>query len=271
MGLFFMFMFLLLWLFFIISCCFSAIIRKAKSFAAPIFAISALVKIGASQDKPHGFLYTVSPLKYPPITAVSSILDNLLMKNSSTSLARRVAAYIRVSTRHDEQSESLEAQRSHFWNVIHRNPNWELVDIYADNGRSATSIKDCLSLRRLLADAQSGKIDLILTKSISRLSRNTVDVLMITRSLRLIGVEIFFEKELISSLDSKCEMLLSILASIAQEESRNISENIKWGILRKMEKGDFTLPYGRFMGYERGTDGRPKIIPKEARIIRRIY
>ena len=197
--------------------------------------------------------------------------DNLLMENLPVPQIRRVVAYIRVSTKNNEQSESLKAQRLHFWNVIHRNPNWELIGIYADEGRSATNIKNRSSLQRLLADARSGKIDLILTKSISRLSRNTVDVLAITRNLRLISVELFFEKELISSLDPKCEMMLSVLASIAQEESRNISENIKWGVLRKMENGDFTLPYGRFMGYKRGADGRPKIISKEARIIRQIY
>ena len=91
------------------------------------------------------------------------------------------------------------------------------------------------------------------------------------RELKLIGVEIFFEKESLSSFDPKCEMLLSILASLAQEESHNLSENIKWGILRKMENGDFALPYARFLGYRKGRDGRPEIIPKEARVIQRIY
>lgn len=91
------------------------------------------------------------------------------------------------------------------------------------------------------------------------------------RELKLIGVEVFFENELLSSFDPKCEMLLSTLASLAQEESHNLSENIKWGILRKMENGDFTLPYARFLGYRKGQDGRPEIIPKEARVVQRIY
>lgn len=91
------------------------------------------------------------------------------------------------------------------------------------------------------------------------------------RELKRIGVEVFFEKESLSSFDPKCEMLLSILASLAQEESHNLSENIKWDILRKMEKGDCALPYARFLGYRKGRDGRPEIIPKEARVVQRIY
>lgn len=184
---------------------------------------------------------------------------------------KRVAAYVRVSTSHEQQIGSLEAQTSYYKNLIHKNPNWSFVGIYIESGRSATNVEGRPVLRKLLADAHGGLVDLILIKSISRLSRNTVDLLIIVRELKLIGVEIFFEKESLSSFDPKCEMLLSILASLAQEKSHNLSENIKWGILRKMENGDFALPYARFLGYRKGRDGRPEIIPKEARVIQRIY
>lgn len=123
----------------------------------------------------------------------------------------------------------------------------------------------------MLNSARSGRIDLILTKSISRFSRNILDTLTTTRELRKLGVEVYFEENHLSSLDPKCELMLSILGGLAQEESRNLSENIRWGIKRKMEKGEFTLPYARFLGYKKGENGRPEIVKREARIIREIY
>lgn len=121
---------------------------------------------------------------------------------------KRVAAYVRVSTSHEQQIDSLEAQTSYYKNLIHKNPNWSFVGIYIESGRSATNVEGRPVLRKLLADAHGGLVDLILIKSISRLSRNTVDLLIIVRELKLIGVEIFFEKESLSSFDPKCEMLV---------------------------------------------------------------
>lgn len=112
---------------------------------------------------------------------------------------------------------------------------------------------------------------MILVKSVSRFSRNTLDTLAITRNLRKLGVEVYFEEQHLSSLDPKCEMMLSIMAGLAQDESRNLSENIKWGIKRKMEKGELVLPYKRFLGYKKGKNGRPEIVKREARVVREIY
>lgn len=152
---------------------------------------------------------------------------------------KRVAAYVRVSTSHGQQIDSLEAQTSYYRNLIHKNPNWSFVGIYIESGRSATNVEGRPVLRELLTDAYAGLIDLVLVKSISRLSRNTVDLLVVVRELKLIGVEIFFEKESLSSFDPKCEILLSILASLTQEKSHNLSENIKWGYPSQDEEGRF--------------------------------
>ena len=123
----------------------------------------------------------------------------------------------------------------------------------------------------MIEDAKNGEIDLILTKSISRFSRNTVDALQTVRELRANNVEVYFEKENIHSMDSKGEMMLTILSSLAQEESRSISENVKWGKEKSMREGNVYMPYGRFLGYKKGEDGRPEIIEEEAIIIRSIY
>lgn len=183
----------------------------------------------------------------------------------------RVAAYIRVSTTQDEQSGSYLAQFDAYRKMILSNPNWKFVSVFGDKGRSGTSINHRPGFNSMLASARARKIDLILTKSISRFSRNVLDILTITRELRKLDIEVYFEEQHLSTADPKYEIFLSIMASLAQEESRNLSENIRWGIVRKMEKGDFTLPYKRFLGYKKGKDGRPEIVKKEAKIIKHIY
>lgn len=162
-------------------------------------------------------------------------------------------------------------QTEYLTKFVRGHNGWMLTDVYEDRGCSGTSVKKRDGFERMLDAAHEGKIDIIVTKSVSRLSRNTVDLLKITRELREIGVEIYFEEHHLSSFDPKCELLLSIMASLAQEESRNLSENIKWGINYKMRKGEFVLPYKRFLGYRKGKDGLPEIIKKEARVVKRIY
>lgn len=184
---------------------------------------------------------------------------------------KRVAAYIRVSTLRDEQADSLDLQAKHFHDLIKSHQDWQFVKTYIENGRSGTNISSRKAFCEMIKDAQTGKIDLILVKSISRFSRNTLDLLEMVRTLKTSDVELFFEVERLSSFDPKSEMMLSIMASLAQEESRNLSENIKWGIARKMEKGEFTLPYSRFLGYKKGRNGRPEIVRSEAKIVKRIY
>ncbi len=184
---------------------------------------------------------------------------------------KRVAAYARVSTEQDAQQNSYEAQIEYYTNYIQSKPDWEFVEVYADEGISGTSYKNRAGFNRMIDDAKAGKIDLILTKSISRFSRNTVDSLTVTRDLKAKGVEVFFEKENISSMDKTAELVFTMLSSIAQEESRSISENVRWGKQRSMEAGKVYVPYRSFLGYEKGEDGLPKIVPEEAEIVRSIY
>jgi DNA invertase Pin-like site-specific DNA recombinase len=184
---------------------------------------------------------------------------------------RRVAAYARVSTGSDEQLSSYEAQVDFYTRHINDNSEWEFVSVYTDEGISGTNMKKRDGFNRMIADALDGKIDLILTKSISRFARNTVDSLVTVRKLKEKGVEIFFEKENIYTLDAKGEMFITIMSSLAQEESRSISENVTWGKKRSMEDGKISLPYKHFLGYEKGEDDLPKIVEEEAKIVRKIY
>ena len=184
---------------------------------------------------------------------------------------KRVAAYARVSTEQDAQQNSYEAQINFYTNYIQSNSEWEFVRIYADEGISGTSYKNRDGFNEMIADAKAGKIDLILTKSISRFARNTVDSLVITRELKRSGVEVYFEKENISSMDNQAELIFTIMSSIAQEESRSISENVRWGVQRSMEAGRVSLPWKSFLGFERGDDGLPRINEEEAKIVRKIY
>ncbi len=184
---------------------------------------------------------------------------------------KRVAAYARVSTDQDEQLSSYEAQVDFYTRYINNNPEWEFVAVYADEGISGTNTKKRDGFNRMVADALSGKIDLILTKSISRFARNTVDTLTTIRQLKSKGVEVYFEKENIYTLDSKGEIMLTIMSSLAQEESRSISENVTWGIRRSMEEGKVSFACKHFLGYEKDSNGQLRIVEEEAEIVRSIY
>jgi len=184
---------------------------------------------------------------------------------------RRVAAYARVSTELNSQQNSYAAQASYYQAYISNRPNWTFAGLYSDRGITGTNYKRRPGFNQMLVDALAGKIDLILTKSISRFARNTVDALTVTRELKANNVEVFFEKENISSMDTTAELIFTIMSSIAQEESRSISENVRWGIQRRMEAGKIVLPYKSFLGYDKGPDGLPKINEQEAKIVRRIY
>ena len=183
----------------------------------------------------------------------------------------RVAAYARVSTEQDEQQSSYEAQVDFYTRHIKNNPEWEFVEVYTDEGISGTSTKKREGFNHMIADALDGKIDLILTKSISRFARNTVDSLTAIRQLKEKGVEVYFEKENIHTMDAKGELMITIMSSLAQEESRSISENVRWGKRKSMSDGKFSLAYSRFLGYEKGENGTLQIVEKEAEIIRKIY
>ena len=184
---------------------------------------------------------------------------------------RKVAAYARVSTDREEQQNSYEAQVSHYTQYIQRNPEWEFVEVYADEGITGTSTKKRDGFNSMIQDALAGKIDLILTKSVSRFARNTVDSLMAVRKLKEHLVEVFFEKENIYTFDSKGELLITIMSSLAQEESRSISLNTTWGKRKSFADGKVSLAYSNFLGYTKGADGNLEIVEKEAEIVRRIY
>ena len=184
---------------------------------------------------------------------------------------RRVAGYARVSTDHDEQLSSYEAQVDYYTNYIKSRPEWEFVGIYTDEGISATNTHRREGFKSMIADAKAGKIDLIITKSVSRFARNTVDSLTTVRELKLLGIEIYFEKENIWTLDSKGELLITIMSSLAQEESRSISENVTWGHRKRFADGKAMIPFSNVMGFERGPDGEILVNQEQAEIVRMIF
>lgn len=186
---------------------------------------------------------------------------------------RRVAGYARVSTDKDEQFSSYEAQIDYYTQMIQRNPDWEFVQVYTDEGITGTSTKRREGFNSMVEDALAGKIDLIITKSVSRFARNTVDSLVTIRKLKEYGVECFFEKENIYTFDGKGELLLTIMSSLAQEESRSISENVTWGQRKRFADGKVSFGYSHFLGYDKGEskDAPPVINEEQAEIVRKIY
>ena len=182
---------------------------------------------------------------------------------------KRVAAYARVSMESERMQHSLSAQVSYYSALIQKNPEWEYAGVFADYGISGTGTKKREEFNRMLAECEAGNIDIILTKSIQRFARNTVDLLNTVRHLKDLGIEVRFEKENINSLSGDGELMLSILASFAQEESRSISENVKWGTIKRFKQG---IPNGKFsiFGYE-WQDDKLVIVPEEAEIIRWMY
>ncbi len=207
----------------------------------------------------------------PIVTVIPAVVDRIDRNTQFPARKKRAAAYARVSTDSEEQENSYEAQVDFYTGHIQSNPEWEFVKVYADEGISATSTKGRDGFKEMVRDALAGKIDLILTKSISRFARNTVDTLVAIRELKAKGVEVYFETQNISTLDAKGELLITIMSSLAQEESRSISENVTWGQRKRMADGKVSMPYKRFLGYEKGPDGKPQIVEREAKTIRKIY
>lgn len=205
------------------------------------------------------------------VTVIPQTIKNYAKLTPMGIQKRRVAGYARVSTDLEEQLTSYEAQVDYYTRHIRENPEWEYAGIYVDQGISATSTKKRDGFNTMIRDALDGKIDLILTKSVSRFARNTVDSLTTVRMLKEKGVEVYFEKENIYTLDSKGELLITIMSSLAQEESRSISENVTWGQRKRFADGKVSLPYRQFLGYRKGADGLPEIVEEEACTVRLIY
>lgn len=194
----------------------------------------------------------------------------LLCKHKNENALLRVAAYCRVSTDSDDQLESYKAQVAYYTDAIAKNPRWRFVDIYADEGITGTLASKRNAFMRMMRDCDKGKIDLILTKSVARFARNTVDSLRYVRKLKAQGVGVYFEEQCLDSLKADSEMFIGLHSVLAQAESENISANVRWGIQQRMKSGTFAFRYN-LMGYRKGEDGLPEIEPEGAECIRRIY
>lgn len=201
------------------------------------------------------------------VTVIPAKVERFTEKPLAERNKRKVCGYARVSTDKDEQLTSYEAQLDYYTNYIQSHEGWEFVGMYSDEGISGTNTKHREGFRTMISDAKDGKIDLIITKSVSRFARNTVDSLTTIRDLKECGVEIFFEKEGIWTMDSAGEVLITIMSSLAQEESRSISENVAWGKRKGMQDGKVSVNYPRFLGYGKGMT----VIPEEAKIVQSIY
>lgn len=205
------------------------------------------------------------------VTVIPAKKSQLTLNVLSNATRRRVAAYARVSTNNEEQLTSYEAQVDYYTRYITEREDWDFVEVYTDEGISATNTKKRDGFNRMVADALAGKLDLIITKSISRFARNTVDTLTTVRKLKEKGIEVYFEKENIHTLDGKGELLITIMSSLAQEESRSISENVTWGHRKRFKDGKLLIPYKRFLGFKKGENDLPEIIDEQAEVVWLIY
>jgi len=183
----------------------------------------------------------------------------------------RVAAYCRVSTEQEEQQNSYQVQIAYYTDLINRKKEWSLVGIFADEGISGTQTKNRTEFKRMIRMCKNKKIDLVITKSISRFSRNTVDCLEYVRQLKDLGIGVIFEKENINTLTMTSEFMIALYGSFAQAESESISKNVSWGKEKAYREGKVQFQYKYLLGYKKGDDGKPEIVPEEAEIVRMIY
>ena len=184
---------------------------------------------------------------------------------------KRVAAYCRVSTDREEQEHSFETQKAMYTEMIMMKPTWQMAGIYADEGITGTVAKKRPGFMKMIKDCRKGKIDMIVTKSVSRFSRNNLDCLMYVRELKQLGIPIIFEKEGINTIQVSSELLLTLFGALSQAESESISMNVKLGISQSLKNGNVRFSYKTFLGYRKGVDGQPEIVPEQADIVRRIY
>ncbi|MBR0232479.1 MAG: recombinase family protein [Synergistaceae bacterium] len=205
------------------------------------------------------------------IRTVTKIEANPLLKEKRNEFRKmRVAAYCRVSTDEDDQLNSLQTQMQYYTAKISENPEWTMADIYADEGITGTRTDKRKNFLRLMRDCEKGKIDYILTKSTARFARNTVDSLSWVRKLRAKGVGVYFEEQNIDSLKAENETFIGLYSVLAQSESESISENVKWGIHKRMKNGTYSVRFN-MLGYRNGDDGNPIIVPEEAEIVRNLF
>lgn len=192
-------------------------------------------------------------------------------ENKQAAKCLRVAAYCRVSTDDEEQKTSYEAQIGYYTEKINQNPEWQMAGIFADEGISGTQAKKRPEFLKMIRLCRQRKIDIILTKSLSRFARNTVDSLGYIRELRALGIAVISEKENINTLTAESEMLITIMSCFAQAESESISKNVSWGVRQSFKNGNVPMQYARLLGYRKGHDGNAEIIPEEAEVVKEIY
>lgn len=202
----------------------------------------------------------IEPTLYPKIKSATKKRGKL-----------KVAAYARVSTEKDNQTHSLIAQKEHYTNLIKANKDWKFAGLFADEGISGTSFKKRVAFQEMIEKAKKGEVEYIITKSISRFARNTVDTLTTIRMLKSIGVGVWFEKEGIDTLDTKEEFVITLMSSLAQEESRSISENCTWGVRKQFAKGVARMPFSSVLGFKRGVNGEFLVDEKEAKIVKAMF
>ena len=214
-----------------------------------------------------------TPVAEQPKKVVRVIAPTITPQEQAKKLYRqlRVVAYCRVSTKQEEQLNSYETQKNYYTERINAEPNWTLVAIFADKGITGTSVKNRDEFNKMIKLCKRGKVDMIITKSISRFARNTLDCLKYTRMLKAIGVDVFFEEQGIHSTQPGAEFYITIYGSIAQSESENISANVRFGKAQSAREGNVAFHYKNFLGYRKGEDGKPEIVPEEAETIRFIY
>lgn len=206
------------------------------------------------------------------VTTIPATINKFTAKPMDSKKKRKVAGYARVSTDHEDQQTSYEAQVDYYTTYIQGRDDWEFAGLYSDEGISATNTKHRDGFNQMISDAMAGKIDLIITKSVSRFARNTVDSLSTIRKLKEHNIECYFEKENIWTFDSKGELLLTIMSSLAQEESRSISENVTWGQRKRMADGKVSFAYSRFMGLDKDKEtGKIVVNPEQAKVVKLIF
>ena len=205
------------------------------------------------------------------VVTIPATINKFTAKPVNSKKKRKVAGYARVSTDHEDQLTSYDAQIDYYTNYIKGRDDWEFAGLYSDEGISATNTRHRDGFNKMIEDALVGKIDLIITKSVSRFARNTVDSLSTIRKLKEHNVECYFEKENIWTFDSKGELLITIMSSLAQEESRSISENVTWGQRKRMADGKVSFAYSNFMGLEKGPDGKIVVNKEQAKVVKLIF
>ena len=205
------------------------------------------------------------------VTTIPATINKFTAAPIASHVKRKVAGYARVSTDNEDQISSYAAQVDYYTKYIKERKDWEFVGIYTDEGVTGTSTKKREGFTHMIKDALAGKIQLIITKSVSRFARNTVDCLTTIRKLKASGVEVYFEKEGIWTLDSAGELLITVLSSISQEEARSISENTTWGQRKRFADGKVSIPFSHFLGYDRGEDGNLVINQEQAGTVKLIY